>query len=744
MPRSRARTAVTVTVAAALTAVTAACGGGSSTDGGGSNDNPEDTHLLGQQPGREPRGTTSRSSARSSSKFEKQTGIKVKLEVVPWSDLLNRILAATTSGQGPDVLNIGNTWSASLQATGALLPWDDETLRRDRRQGPLRCPPPSAATGAAGKDPAAVPLYSLAYAPLLQQEDVRRRGHRRTAGHLGRAGRRRQEAVTGDGKWGLALEGGNLVGELHHAFVLGKQHGADFFDSPGKPHFDPRRRGRGRQAVRRPDGQRQDRRARATPSTPRTSPSATSPPARRPCCCGRPRPTSFKSQRHEVRRRTASRPVPVQAGTPGAGASRSTSMVAGINLAVFKNTDNIDGAHEVREVHDQRRGADASSTRPTARSRRSRPPRRDPAFDTPDLKVLRDMLASSAAPLPQVPDESQFETLVGTAIEGAVRRRGSRTAGDRRSRCKASCRQGAAADAQMSAPSMTSLTASRHVDAPRACRDRPARSAYEPAGAASSPTGCAAAALPYLLLLPALLLELLIHLVPMVDRHRDELQGAHPVLHPRLGRRALGGPRQLPDRRRLRTRRSARRCSHSFCDHRRVHRAVRRLCLAARLSTAAILHAGDLPRPGPAAGAVPRPRTRCPSTPPSSPGPSCSSATTAWSTTSSTTSWASPTSRAVLADRRQQLLRAARRVGVEGLAVRLPHPDGRRCRTSPGSCTRPPRSTARASGSRSAGSRCRRCARSTRCWCWCCSCGRSTTSTRRTCCSASRRRRRPT
>ena len=48
-------------------------------------------------------------------KFTKQTGIKVKLEVVGWADLLNRVLAATTSGQGPDVVNIGNTWSASLQ-----------------------------------------------------------------------------------------------------------------------------------------------------------------------------------------------------------------------------------------------------------------------------------------------------------------------------------------------------------------------------------------------------------------------------------------------------------------------------------------------------------------------------------------------------------------------------------------------------------------------------------------------------
>ena len=59
-------------------------------------------------------------------KFEKQTGIKVNLQVIGWPDLLNKILAATTSGQGPDVLNIGNTWAPSLQATGAFLPFDDK------------------------------------------------------------------------------------------------------------------------------------------------------------------------------------------------------------------------------------------------------------------------------------------------------------------------------------------------------------------------------------------------------------------------------------------------------------------------------------------------------------------------------------------------------------------------------------------------------------------------------------------
>jgi hypothetical protein len=60
------------------------------------------------------------------------------------------------------VLNIGNTWSASLQATGALMPFDtaafDAVGGRDRFGASAL-----GATGTAGQDPAAVPLYSLAY-----------------------------------------------------------------------------------------------------------------------------------------------------------------------------------------------------------------------------------------------------------------------------------------------------------------------------------------------------------------------------------------------------------------------------------------------------------------------------------------------------------------------------------------------------------------------------------------------------
>ena len=109
-------------------------------------------------------------------KFQRQTGIKVNLEVIGWPDLLNRILAATTSGQGPDVVNIGNTWSASLQASGALLPWTSQAFSTIGGEGQF-VSSALGSTGEAGKPPAAVPLYSVAYAlyynkALFQQAGI--------------------------------------------------------------------------------------------------------------------------------------------------------------------------------------------------------------------------------------------------------------------------------------------------------------------------------------------------------------------------------------------------------------------------------------------------------------------------------------------------------------------------------------------------------------------------------------------
>ena len=221
-------------------------------------------------------------------------------------------------------------------------------------------------------------------------------------------------------------------------------------------------------------------------------------------------------------------------------------------------------------------------------------------------------------------------------------------------------------------------------------------------------------------------------------RHRDELQGADPVLHPQLGRRALGGPGQLPRRRRLRRARSARRCctrSSSPAPSR-----VLSVGLCWLLGTAAAVFMQETFR----GRGLLRALFLTPYALP------VYAAVITWAfmfqrdnglvnhvlhdqlhLTDGRPFW-------LIGDNSFVALLVG--LGLADLAVRLPHPDGRAAEHPRASCTRRRPSTAPASGSRSAGSPCRRCGRSTRCWCWCCSCGRSTTSTRRTCCSASPRR----
>jgi multiple sugar transport system substrate-binding protein len=108
-------------------------------------------------------------------------------------------------------------------------------------------------------------------------------------------------------------------------------------------------------------------------------------------------------------------PVPVQSGAPGQGTSVD-SMVAGINMAIFKNTHNLAAA----EKFVQFMTSPAEQT-VLCKEYGAIPPvtaaQQDPAFSTPELSVLRNVLATSAVALPQVSGESQFEQLVGTAVK---------------------------------------------------------------------------------------------------------------------------------------------------------------------------------------------------------------------------------------------------------------------------------------------------------------------------------------
>ncbi|MEW2316154.1 ABC transporter substrate-binding protein [Streptomyces bauhiniae] len=344
-------------------------------------------------------------------KFEQQTGIKVKVEVVPWSDLLNRILTATTSGQGPDVLNIGNTWSASLQATGALLPWDTKNFAkiggRDRFVDPAL-----GSTGAEGKDPAAVPLYSMSYALYYNKQifaDAGIDGPPATWDELVADGAK----IRAKGKSVLGAEGSNLSENIHHVFVFAKQHDADFFSADGKPDFtNPKVVDAVKQYV-------------GLMAKDKVIPAGNAEYAQNQSVSdfakGKQAMLLWQSAAANLKSQGMKddaygvAPVPVQKGTPGPGA-QVNSMAAGINIAVFKDSHNLDGATEfvkfMTSDAEQKILNKAYSSIPPVKAAQA-----DPAFDGPSTAVLKDTLAKSAAALPQVATESQFETAVGTAVK---------------------------------------------------------------------------------------------------------------------------------------------------------------------------------------------------------------------------------------------------------------------------------------------------------------------------------------
>ncbi|WP_377272277.1 extracellular solute-binding protein [Peterkaempfera sp. SMS 1(5)a] len=346
-------------------------------------------------------------------KFRRRTGIDVHLEVVPWSDLLNRILAAAASGRGPDVVNIGNTWSASLQATGALVPFDPAAL--DRVGGRSHFLASSmASTGAPGKPPAAVPLYGLAYGLFYNRRLFAQAGLEPPAtwAELVAAGRRLTDP--GGGRWGMAVQGASYTENSHFAFIFGKQHGAAVFHGSTPDFAAPEMVAGVQQYV--------DLVGRDRIADPSSAEYSNDTPFIRAFATGRAAMVMLQSYGTTAIEADGMKPadygvVPIPLPDPLPPGGRAvTSLVGGINIAAMADSGNPEGALRLigfmtgtEEQKILNRAYGSLPVTPAAYD--------DPAFRTPIARIFRQVLATTSAPLPMIPEEAQFETLVGNAVQ---------------------------------------------------------------------------------------------------------------------------------------------------------------------------------------------------------------------------------------------------------------------------------------------------------------------------------------
>lgn len=175
--------------------------------------------------------------------FEKKTGIDVKVTIVPWSRLYKKILTATTSGQGADVVNIGNTWSASLQATGAFVEFDQQAMTKIGGKDKF-VSSALKSSGTPGKTPTALPLYLLPDPVLYYNKKLFEKagidGPPDTWSELFSVAKKLTKDTDGDGKpdqWGLTFPGADSYSMLHRAYTMSRQAGGHFFDKQGNPTF---------------------------------------------------------------------------------------------------------------------------------------------------------------------------------------------------------------------------------------------------------------------------------------------------------------------------------------------------------------------------------------------------------------------------------------------------------------------------------------------------------------------------
>ncbi|WP_284975698.1 sugar ABC transporter substrate-binding protein [Arthrobacter sp. efr-133-TYG-104] len=407
------RTLAATAAIAALALTTAACGGNnnsSSPSSAGSSDSSGSGGTLTYWASNQ--GTSLDNDKQvltpQLEKFTQQTGIKVNLEVIGWNDLQTRIQTAVTSGQAPDVVNIGNTWAASLQSTGAFMPFDDAAFKAIGGKDKF-VKTAMDTGGVAGQDPTSVPVYGLAYG-LYYNKAMFSAAGLTPPNNWEDLVKDAQKLTTG-GKYGFALAAGSYTENAHFAFINAAQNGADLFDKDGKPTFSSDGVVNGIQRFL--DLMQKDKvvnvaNAQYDNGTKAVNDFATG------------KVAMILNQNNADNSIVANGMTTDKYGVvpfpaPSDAKSQVASHVAGINLSIFKNTKNKDAALKfvnfMTSAETQTALDKPFSALPVLNGA-------TPNFtdNATEAKTFSDIYSTKSKPLPLVPAEDQFESTVGKAM----------------------------------------------------------------------------------------------------------------------------------------------------------------------------------------------------------------------------------------------------------------------------------------------------------------------------------------
>jgi multiple sugar transport system substrate-binding protein len=350
-------------------------------------------------------------------RYTEETGVEVDLEVIPWSDLYNRILTAVSSGEGPDVLNIGNTWAVSLQSSGAFVPWEGDAL--EAVGGQDRFVQSSFATGGAeGQAPTSLPLYGLAYSLYYNTKMFEEAGITEapaTWEEFVEDAKKLTKDTDGDGQidqWGVSMAGSSISNNAHQAFVRGLQNGGELYTADGEPDF-------ANDGVVTGVKEWVDLMAVDKVVSPSDAESVNGSDMAAAFADGQAAMFFDQAPTDNLKSRDftdyAAAPVPMESAD-ATGLEGTQSHVAGINISVFDNSDSkdeaIDFVKHLTSDDEQKYLNESFGALPVVTAAYD-----DPAFQSEAIQLKQVTLADHAQPMPLYPSEGQMETLVGTAIK---------------------------------------------------------------------------------------------------------------------------------------------------------------------------------------------------------------------------------------------------------------------------------------------------------------------------------------